>query len=60
MKLFIKFLKYFGPFIHLTYWPWGMWNLISQPGIELVPPAAEALSLNHWTSREVPLRFLIE
>ena len=28
--------------------------LVSQPVIELVPPAAVAQSLNHWTAREVP------
>ena len=28
--------------------------LVPQPGIEPVPPAVEAQSLNHWTSREVP------
>ena len=32
-----------------------MWDLIVPwPGIELVPPAVEAQSLNHWTAREVP------
>ena len=29
--------------------------LILQPGIKSVPPAVEAWSLNHWTTREVPL-----
>ena len=28
--------------------------LVPQPGIEPVPPALEAQSLNHWTTREVP------
>ena len=28
--------------------------LVPQPGIEPVPPAVEAQSLNHWTAREVP------
>ena len=28
--------------------------LVSQPGTELVPTAAAAQSLNHWTAREVP------
>ena len=28
--------------------------LVSQPGIEPVPPAVEALSLNHWTTKQVP------
>ena len=29
--------------------------LVPWPGIEPVPPAVEAQSLNHWTAREVPL-----
>ena len=29
-------------------------TLVPQPGIEPVPPAVEARSLNHWTAREVP------
>ena len=28
--------------------------LVSQPGIEPMPPAVEVRSLNHWTTREVP------
>ena len=27
--------------------------LIPHPGIELMPPAAEAQGLNHWTAREI-------
>ena len=28
--------------------------LVPKPGINLVPAALEAYSLNHWTIREVP------
>ena len=28
--------------------------LVSQPGIKPMPPAVEAWSLNHWTTREAP------
>ena len=28
---------------------------VSLPGIEPMPTAVEAVSLNHWTTREVPL-----
>ena len=28
--------------------------LVPQQGIEPAPPAVEAQSLNHWTTREVP------
>ena len=31
---------------------WGI--LVTPPGIEPVPPAVEAPSANHWTTREVP------
>ena len=34
-----------------TFW---LYLLPCQPGIEPVPPALEAQSLNHWTTREVP------
>ena len=33
-------------------------TLVLQPGIEPVPPAVEAQSLNHWTAREVPFFIL--
>ena len=29
--------------------------LVPRSGIELAPPALEAWSLNHWTTREVPV-----
>ena len=37
-------------------WPYhtAFWILVPQPGIEPMPPALEAWSLNHWTTREVP------
>ena len=35
-------------FLFLTY---GL--LVPWPGIESMPPAVEAQSLNHWTTREV-------
>ena len=33
--------------------------LVPQPGIESMPPAVGAWSLNHWTTREVPLHFFL-
>ena len=43
------------------FWPCHMacGILVPQPGIAPVPPALEALSLNHWTTREVPTSFVI-
>ena len=34
--------------------------LIPQPGIKPLPPALEACSLNHWTTREVPDEFTLK
>ena len=40
----------------LFFWPCHLecGILAPQPGIEPVPPALEARSLNHWTAREFP------
>ena len=46
------------PFFLFLAVPHSMcWILIPWPGVEPVPPASEARSLNHWTDREVPHRF---
>ena len=34
-------------------------TLVPCPGIEPVPPAVEAWSLNHWTTREVPYTLIL-
>ena len=43
----------------LLFWPHHEAGgiLVPQLGIEPVPPAVEAWSLNHWTAREVPRRW---
>ena len=42
------------------FWPWGLQDLSSQPGIELGPSAVKAQSPNLWNSREVSdVKFLI-
>ena len=33
--------------------------LVPRPGIEPMPPALGAWSLNHWTAREVPVRLFL-
>ena len=33
--------------------------LVPQPGIELLPPAVEAQSPNHWTARELPPHWIL-
>ena len=37
---------------------WGIWDLVSSPGMETGPPALGALSLNHCTTTEVPWAIL--
>ena len=43
----------------LVFWFWphsaALGILVPQPGIEPMPPAVETRSLNHWTTREVPI-----
>ena len=43
-------------FVWFFFWPHpaACGILLSRPGIEPVPPALEAWSLNHRTAREVP------
>ena len=43
-------------FLFFSFWPYCMacGIFVPQPGIESVPPAVEAWSPNHWTTREFP------
>ena len=43
-------------FILFYFWPYhaACGILVPRPGTEPAPPALEAQSLNHWTTREVP------
>ena len=52
LLIFFKTLKKFFWPCHTTY---GI--LVPWPGIKPLPPAVEAWSLNHWTTREVPADF---
>ena len=45
---------FFNLFNFLIFWPCGMRYLGSPTRDEPVPPAVEAGSLNHWTTREFP------
>ena len=57
-RVFINaFLSFF-----FFFWPChaACGILVPQPGIEHVPPALEAWSLNHWTSREVPMLLFLD
>ena len=48
-------------FFFLIFWPHQVacGILVPQPGIEPVPPAVEAQSLNHRTAREVPVSCIL-
>ena len=48
-------LKLFFSLIFKIFWMRRMacGILVTRPGIETVPPAVEARSPNHWTTREV-------
>ena len=52
----VTFLKNFWPYCVAC----GILPGIPWPGIEPAPPTVEAQSLNHWTTREVPVAFLLE
>ena len=63
LYLFLKFIyivflvSYFVFIFWLHHAAFGI--LVPQPGIEPSPPALEAQSLNHWTTREVPYYTII-
>ena len=44
--------KFFNFLFHFIFWHTACGILVPRPGIEPAPPALEAWSLNHWTSRE--------
>ena len=60
--VFINHISFFERILfYLFFWPQhaGILSVVPRPGIEPVPPAVEARSLNHWTAREVPERILL-
>ena len=52
--LYLLILLSFFLFFFFFFWPRSMQDLSPPPGTEPVPPAVEAWSLNHWTTKEVP------
>ena len=52
------YLSPFGCFFFFLVVPHSMWELISLNRDQTHPPALEAQSLNHWTTRKVPLNAL--
>ena len=51
-KVFIEFLTILLLFHILVFWPRGMWDLSSRPGIEPVPPALEGEVLSTGPPRK--------
>ena len=52
-----NFCLFFSVWLHLCFYLFGGLAcriLVPQPGIELVHPALEAWSLNHWTATDFP------
>ena len=60
MGTFWNFFTLLVFFSFFFFWPHyaACGILVPRPGIEPVPPALGAQSLNHWTTREVPLYWL--
>ena len=56
MTFFVFNIYLAAPSLSCALWTLScaMWGLIPCPGIQPGPPALEACSLSHWTSREVP------
>ena len=56
------FLVFWVFFFNLFFWPHRVacGILVPRPGIEAVPPALGAQSLNHWTPREVLSCFILK
>ena len=52
MCIYVHFIHFIFNFIFWLH-PVTCGILVPRPGIEPVPPAVEARSLNHWTAREV-------
>ena len=58
LKSFIDFVTILLLFFHILLfwsWGWGMWDLWSLVRDQTWIPCTERQSLNHWTTREVPL-----
>ena len=50
-------LKIMMCFLGFFFWLWRVAHgiLVPPARVEPVPPAVEAQSLNHWTTREIPI-----
>ena len=54
--LFLKYiLNLLQHCLCFIFWPWGVWDLSSLTRDQTLNPYIERQSLNHWTTKEVPL-----
>ena len=58
-KVFIEFVTILLLFYVLIFWPRGMWDLSSPTRNQTRAPCIVRQSLNHWTTREVPIVFIM-
>ena len=56
-KVFIEFVTILLLFYVLVFWSQGMWDLSSPIKDRTHTPCIGRRSLNHWTTREVPVNF---
>ena len=59
LKVFIEFVTILFLFSVLVSWPQGMWDLSFPTKHWTHTPCIGRQSLKHWTTREVPQRFLL-
>ena len=59
-KVFIEFVTILLLFYVLFFWPRGMWDLISPTRDRTCTLCIGRQSLNRWTAREIPERFLLK
>ena len=59
------YLKYLFIWLHQVWvaeyriFSYGMWDLVTWLGIKPWAPVLEAQSPNHWTTREVPIMYIL-
>ena len=58
LKIFIEFVTVLLLFYVLVLWPQGMWDLNSLTRDRTCTSCIGRQSLNHWTTREVPLGYI--
>ena len=53
----IVFLSFLFIYVFILPYYTECWILVPQPGTEPTPSAVERPSMNHWTTREIPIVF---